>query len=704
MTRNYPSSPFQRSVVVDRTQSSCHVQARLDSVVHGFMSPQGVKEATLIIFVFHFIPFKAGRRVKSARITVNFETDDGNIEVFKIAPHEKLTFEKKKVVRSRDVAPPTGPSAWIDDEITAALTIMGDKSIKGRMHGNYNTVVWTILEDEKTKSGIPSTLRTAVLLQRSSSAVFIGRVQIDAQVSGFSLASRTDPEDDPIIFNPLLSPMLSPTEKIDNISGDNLGDFDGKRLFSYSFLEERLGDVWDRAWDLREILRPKLGLAPVKESRSQSWYVELWKLELSDGSNWVPQASNKPQVTTEIPQSLTIHHLEDYLLGTKEPVIRPSVPAEELRVEKSTSSCVLIARRSKDHGFTSFEKLADLLEQPSTQDVVDFFELPEDLAVYRHHDRGTCDFAFSTDDRNTSQKVYVLQTPFYTKGFWSLILHCAIPPGPAGLIHDSFGLIQVDSDVDLNEIFSGVQNLVKLYGQHPMLVPLQLFIQHCSFTAQTFKLIFDGVTQVDEELFSELKNEKRSASKKTSQLYRKLSMHLHEHSMGLAELRRRRTFENNLGDQLLEALESDGKLWLKAKRYASMSKSRDLDIESLPDKIESQRDVLYNLITQQDSYLSSKLARESLRDSKAMKTLSILTILFLPGAFVATLFSTNMFEFQGNVQEIWIYFVIVVPLTAFLMLGWLLWLSVTPGGMDEENRPGNAPVHSRLFSRRGKGE
>jgi Mg2+ and Co2+ transporter CorA len=90
------------------------------------------------------------------------------------------------------------------------------------------------------------------------------------------------------------------------------------------------------------------------------------------------------------------------------------------------------------------------------------------------------------------------------------------------------------------------------------------------------------------------------------------------------------------------------------------------------------------MIAQHDSYLQAKLAQESLRDSKAMKTLSVLTILFLPGAFVATVFSTDMFKFQEGNQEIWIYFAIVVPLTALLMVGWILWLKNTSDTMDEE--------------------
>lgn len=88
----------------------------------------------------------------------------------------------------------------------------------------------------------------------------------------------------------------------------------------------------------------------------------------------------------------------------------------------------------------------------------------------------------------------------------------------------------------------------------------------------------------------------------------------------------------------------------------------------------TQASQLYSLITQHDSYLQAKLARDSLRDSKAMKTLSVLTILFLPGAFLATVFSTEMFEFESKTQEIYIYFVITVPLTVILMVGWVWWM------------------------------
>ena|SRR6478735_2193046 len=111
---------------------------------------------------------------------------------------------------------------------------------------------------------------------------------------------------------------------------------------------------------------------------------------------------------------------------------------------------------------------------------------------------------------------------------------------------------------------------------------------------------------------------------------------------------------------------------------------------------------LYNLITQHDSYLQARLARESLRDSKAMKTLSILTILFLPGAFIATIFSTNMFDFKSKNQQVRIYFAIVIPLTAILMICWVLWLKNTPERADEESVRGYRPVLAMNWPKEGK--
>ena len=66
-----------------------------------------------------------------------------------------------------------------------------------------------------------------------------------------------------------------------------------------------------------------------------------------------------------------------------------------------------------------------------------------------------------------------------------------------------------------------------------------------------------------------------------------------------------------------------------------------------------------------------------------MKMIAILEIVFLPGTFVATLFSIDMFDWGVSdnresssltvSRSMWIYWVITVPLTSVTFLVWILW-------------------------------
>ena len=65
-----------------------------------------------------------------------------------------------------------------------------------------------------------------------------------------------------------------------------------------------------------------------------------------------------------------------------------------------------------------------------------------------------------------------------------------------------------------------------------------------------------------------------------------------------------------------------------------------------------------------------------------MKTFTFITALFLPGTYVASLFSMSVFDWQGSSahakspivsHSFWIYWVITIPLTIMVMLGWIWW-------------------------------
>ncbi|KAF4425438.1 hypothetical protein CFRS1_v000192 [Colletotrichum fructicola] len=92
-------------------------------------------------------------------------------------------------------------------------------------------------------------------------------------------------------------------------------------------------------------------------------------------------------------------------------------------------------------------------------------------------------------------------------------------------------------------------------------------------------------------------------------------------------------------------------------------------------------------IAQNDAKLNLKiagdqrqLANDSKRDSKAMKALSLLGATFLPGTFLASIFSMTFFDFQEGSSlspKIWIYFAFTIPLTALVLLDEVIqnWLS-----------------------------
>lgn len=66
-------------------------------------------------------------------------------------------------------------------------------------------------------------------------------------------------------------------------------------------------------------------------------------------------------------------------------------------------------------------------------------------------------------------------------------------------------------------------------------------------------------------------------------------------------------------------------------------------------------------------------------DSIAMKTLALVTAIFLPATFIATLFSMSMFDWQGgNVSVVssnfWVFWVVSVPLSIVILgLWWYIW-------------------------------
>jgi hypothetical protein len=96
-------------------------------------------------------------------------------------------------------------------ERIAAIRVVGDKIYGKGRRMQANGVRWDLIENEATHSGVPSELRTAVLLRRQpmDNGQFLGKVTIRTSVSPLHdlrekwwAAVGALPEDDPIVFDP----------------------------------------------------------------------------------------------------------------------------------------------------------------------------------------------------------------------------------------------------------------------------------------------------------------------------------------------------------------------------------------------------------------------------------------------------------------------------------------------------------------------
>ncbi|KAM0562190.1 hypothetical protein ACHAPJ_002635 [Fusarium lateritium] len=101
------------------------------------------------------------------------------------------------------------------------------------------------------------------------------------------------------------------------------------------------------------------------------------------------------------------------------------------------------------------------------------------------------------------------------------------------------------------------------------------------------------------------------------------------------------------------------------------------------ERLKVQREALYNIMSQREARLNLEIAGEqrriahaSKRDSTAMKTLSLMGALFLPGTYLASVFSMTFFDFGKDADpvisvELWVYFAITVPVTALIVGCWM---------------------------------
>lgn len=208
-TRNNPDQPYERKLLVWRKGL---FQAKALAVIHGRLRQGSEQRATLLIYDLDIAPDPC-HRVTYVSVLLRFKSH----EVVNWAPRNRWIFQKSSQneaqVKGYDLK---GGFSQCGGEITGSFknqrmvestttdAAMMDSELRWR-EGRYNTGVrWFIRENETTKSGMPSRVRTALLLKREDDAEFSCAVDVKLKTSFQSrfheYVSRE--EDEPVRYDP----------------------------------------------------------------------------------------------------------------------------------------------------------------------------------------------------------------------------------------------------------------------------------------------------------------------------------------------------------------------------------------------------------------------------------------------------------------------------------------------------------------------
>ncbi|KAL4885815.1 hypothetical protein BJY04DRAFT_117977 [Aspergillus karnatakaensis] len=126
-----------------------------------------------------------------------------------------------------------------------------------------------------------------------------------------------------------------------------------------------------------------------------------------------------------------------------------------------------------------------------------------------------------------------------------------------------------------------------------------------------------------------------------------------------------------------DGVQANIQTFVKTRQLISYEEKRAHSLKtrskSLNDRHQNEINLAFNLVSQ-------GFGHDARSDSNMMKTIAVVSMVYLPGTFVSGLFGTNFFSFQadpGNTwltaDEFWIYWAVTIPLTMATMGVWAIW-------------------------------
>ena len=193
---------------------------------------------------------------------------------------------------------------------------------------------------------------------------------------------------------------------------------------------------------------------------------------------------------------------------------------------------------------------------------------------------------------------------------------------------------------------------------------------------------------------------------------------LQAYAQFLLDLEKRMVADHTFGKIALSLFELEESLAF----LRSVITGEEHHFSNLRDRAKSQVNLLFSVVSQQDSILSRKesrlnqiIASSSKQDSISVATFTFITALFLPGTFIATLFSMTMFDWHPSddndpsspqdsyvSNQFWLFWAISVPLTMLTIGGWFLWFKYADSKWKQELSKASINKEDDSFSQPSK--
>jgi len=226
MTRNDPACPYQRRTVT-QSQGDIIVSCTSSAVVHGNLGSD--KLGTALVFSFDLNMTEPHARIETAKFSFRFRSSAPDVpgpEICRLTPEGSFTFwptsREVSTTRGCDLKAETpafislgGSLKWeevVHETVTDQARLVG--SLICDDLSNPNCASWTLAENTTAKTGVPSHMQAAILLERPNDGDF---------VCDFTMKLKTDwrhevrrvfscaVPDEPILFCPALPPRHPPT-------------------------------------------------------------------------------------------------------------------------------------------------------------------------------------------------------------------------------------------------------------------------------------------------------------------------------------------------------------------------------------------------------------------------------------------------------------------------------------------------------------